>query len=117
MEITSQEEMDRVEKFLKDADLIRSGLWIGGKYDKLTNKLEWVKSENGFEYTNFAAGEPNKDDSSCISLQSHTMKWQTSDCENTSYLALCEDKDNSGVSISVSVIIFFISLMLTNLYS
>lgn len=109
--------MDRVERFIKEAELHVTGLWIGGKYDKHTNKLEWIKSETEIDYSNFAPGEPNKEDTSCISLRANSLQWQASDCENTTFLALCEEKGNAGESIKISVILFFITLMITNIYS
>lgn len=53
--ITSQEEQDFIESLLDKSTTVFQGYWIGANR---TSDIGWITNE-AFDYTNFASGEPN----------------------------------------------------------
>ena len=56
MTITSEDEQDVIMELLEDNYLQREGYWIGGINE---DEWKWVTGQK-FNFTYFAAGEPNK---------------------------------------------------------
>lgn len=96
--ITSQEENDRLEKYIKDFGMGNEHFWTSGTDLADEGKFFWMSTGKPITFTNWNAGEPNNfqydngEEENCLELWNRDgkgLKWNDSPCSFETYF-VCE---------------------------
>nr|UYM80458.1 perlucin-like protein [Terebratalia transversa] len=96
--IETAEEQDYLVKLISDSPYLSSyHYWLGGTDIKSPGTWVWVSTSQQFDYTNWAAGEPNNANENCAQLSiwpGHKgYPWNDSLCDISKFRAICEIND------------------------
>ncbi|EFA12925.2 uncharacterized protein tfc [Tribolium castaneum] len=96
--ITSQEENDKLEKYIKDFGLGHEHFWTSGTDLAEEGHFFWMSTGRPITFTNWNAGEPNNfqyengEEENCLELWNRDgkgLKWNDSPCSFETYF-VCE---------------------------
>lgn len=96
--ITSQEENDKLEKYIKDSGFGHEHFWTSGTDLAEEGKYFWMSTGRPITFTNWNAGEPNNfeyengEQENCLELWNRDgkgLKWNDSPCSFETYF-VCE---------------------------
>ncbi|XP_068918296.1 C-type lectin 37Db isoform X2 [Tenebrio molitor] len=96
--ITSQEENDKLEKYIKDFGLGHEHFWTSGTDLADEGHFFWMSTGRPITFTNWNAGEPNNfqyengEEENCLELWNRDgkgLKWNDSPCSFETYF-VCE---------------------------
>ncbi|XP_053684727.1 C-type lectin 37Db-like isoform X2 [Sabethes cyaneus] len=96
--IQSQEENDRLEKYVKDYGLAAEHFWTSGTDLAEEGSFFWISNGRPLSFTNWNAGEPNNfryengEEEHCLELWNRDgkgLKWNDTPCSFETYF-ICE---------------------------
>ncbi|KRT80849.1 C-type lectin, partial [Oryctes borbonicus] len=96
--ITSQEENDKLEKYIKDFGYGNEHFWTSGTDLANEGSFFWMSTGRPITYTNWNAGEPNNfvyengEEENCLELWNRDgkgLRWNDSPCSFETYF-VCE---------------------------